>query len=80
MLKEAAAVNNKKANELYRQGRTLVLQNLSVSFNVTLEMIQYIVSVKSGMYQDVCKVGFTVMTRNRYMQNSPSKWLFLQCA
>ena len=36
-------------------------------------MIQYIVSVKSGMYQDVCKVGFIVMTRNRCMQNSPSK-------
>jgi len=73
MLKGAAAVNNKKANELQMQGRTLVSWNLSVSFNVTLEMIQYIVSVKSGMYQDVCKVGFTVMTSNRCMQNSPSK-------
>jgi len=50
-----------------------VSQNLSVSFNVTMEMILYIVSVKLGMYQDVCKVGFTVMTRNRCMQNSSSK-------
>jgi hypothetical protein len=58
MLKGAAGVNNTKANELQMQGRTLVSWNLSVSFKVKLEMILYIVSVKSGMYQDVCKVGF----------------------